>query len=616
MKFSLEEFERLAYTNQYEEAARQLLDLLFELDKNYGHIGENFFAKPLKAISLNELDEHIWTRIAAAITCLFSDPKFQFSSVGLIQLLQGHRWFSSIFAATPFRNADHIVRCINILGSNLDNVEVETKDLVKFCLLYTPESEIPLNLDQLWNSNQELAVSLCMALLSPRFLGSPIAHQKREQILPWLTKKLTEIKDINTLPFGILHDVYMHCSYADRSDKHDIKKSINLIISQWLVDAGINPIENLISQDIIFNGKPVMLVVLEWFNEGHSIFRTHSRSLESARELFHLIGMGLPGTVDEAGRNIFDEYIEISDRSLPGQLREIQSLAANRKPQVFYMPSVGMFQLTIYLSNLRLAPIQAMALGHPATSNSLSMDYVVVEEDYIGDPTCFSEKLLVLPKDGMPYRPSSSAMKLELQKKNRRNTDIVNIAVASSVMKLNPGFLSACAQIIEKADTTVHFHFLVAQAQGITYPHVRNVITQFLNGNVTVYPHQKYADYMQVLASTDMFINPFPFGNTNGIIDAVTAGLVGINKTGPEVHEHIDQGLFERLSFPDWLTTRSIDEYIAAAVRLVNNATERNSLSRKFSGEKKVQRLFKGRPEILGVMFADIYKLNSKKNIA
>ena len=605
MAFSLENFEYLAYTRQHELAAKELMSLLHELDKNYGFTGGDFTAKIVQTISSNELDTHVWTRMAAAISCLFADPGFQFTPEGFGQLFNWHRWFASIFSATPFRNADHIVRSMNSLGGDLTQVQLEPKNLLKFCLLYTPESEIPLSLDNLWESNKVLAVGLCMVLLSPRFLASPLAHQKREQILPWLTEKLPEISSINDLPSGILHDVYMHCSYADRPDKHDIKKSINVLIKRWLDQEGILALP---AKPFDKSSKPVMLVIMEWFTSGHSIYRTHSRTLESARELFHVIGMGYPTVVDEAGKAVFDEFIDITGANIAEQLRQIRGVAEQHNAQVLYMPSVGMFQLTMYLANLRLAPVQAMALGHPATSHSPEMDYVVVEEDYVGDPACFSEKLLVLPKDGMPYRPSSSALDLNLDITIRENPEVVNIAIASTTMKLNPQFLATCAEITKAAKTKVHFHFLIGQAQGLVYPHVKRVIQQVLGDYATIYPHQNYAEYMKVIASADMFINPFPFGNTNGIIDAVTAGIVGVNKTGREVHEHIDEGLFGRLKFPKWLTTKTNEEYIAAAVKLIDDPEERTKLRKKLTGVKKVQLIFKGRPEIMGQMFFDKVK--------
>ncbi len=106
-----------------------------------------------------------------------------------------------------------------------------------------PESRVPLDLDALWESNHALAVGLALVLLAPRFLGTPVAHEKRELLLPWLARKLPEIEDLDLLPTGILHDAYMHCSYADRADKHDIKRSINELIRRKLESKGIYPLK-------------------------------------------------------------------------------------------------------------------------------------------------------------------------------------------------------------------------------------------------------------------------------------------------------------------------------------------------------------------------------------
>ena len=269
------------------------------------------------------------------------------------------------------------------------------------------------------------------------------------------------------------------------------------------------------------------------------------------------------------------------------------------------MPSVGMFPLTMWLANLRVAPLQLMALGHPATTHSDAIDYVVVEEDYVGDEACFSEQLLKLPSDGMPYRPSALAAGLDLVRVPNASPEVVQIAMCATTMKLNPNFLHTCVRIAQECPVPVHFHFLIGQAQGLTYPNVQRVVQQFLGDRVTVYPHQNYADYMAVISGCDMFINPFPFGNTNGIIDTVSAGLVGVCKTGPEVQEHIDEGLFRRLGLPQWLIADSGDAYVAATVRLASNHEERVTLRHQHAGAGKVDTLFKGRPNIMGEMIME-----------
>ncbi len=65
-----------------------------------------------------------------------------------------------------------------------------------------------------------------------------------------------------------------------------------------------------------------------------------------------------------------------------------------------------------------------------------------------------------------------------------------------------------------------------------------------------MYGFHGYADYLARVNHADLFLCPFPFGNTNGIVDAFTLGLPGICKTGPEVFEHIDGALFERAGMP------------------------------------------------------------------
>ena len=203
MGFSLERFEHLAYSRQNELAARELVELLNALDANYGHL-RGFRALLLDSVMPDESDDHVWTRVAAAISCLFSDPHFQLSPEGRAGFLRTHRWLSAIFSASPFRNADHVVRSFNRVGlGDLNNVGVAMDDLLKFCLMYSPESEIPLDIENLWANDPNLALSLCVVLLSPRFVASPAAHMKRELILPWLTQKLLQLEEIEQLPLEI-----------------------------------------------------------------------------------------------------------------------------------------------------------------------------------------------------------------------------------------------------------------------------------------------------------------------------------------------------------------------------------------------------------------------------
>lgn len=126
--------------------------------------------------------------------------------------------------------------------------------------------------------------------------------------------------------------------------------------------------------------------------------------------------------------------------------------------------------------------------------------------------------------------------------------------------------------------------------------------------NACALKHQNYHSYMKVIADCDMFLNPFPFGNTNGIVDTVWAGLVGVCKTGREVHEHIDEGMFHRLGFPEWTIAKTKEAYVDAALRMIEDKEERDALTAQLAGPQAIEKLiFKGRPEILGERIEEIW---------
>lgn len=585
--FSLPYFEFLVCSRRYEEAGRLLVSMLEQLDCQYGR---------WDVFSLNkqsqQQQEHYCNRLAAAIGNLFSDPGFVVSETGFLQLINFHRWIALIFAASPFGHADHVITNLNQAGEGSSHpLRFERNNFLKFCLMYLPESGIPLQPDILWQFNPQAAAALFIALLSPRMLPNAAGHEKREVLLEWLPEKLLTLASLERLPERILHDVYMHCSYADMAKKHSIKRSINFHLRKAMLNNGLSDI----SEPPPPRSKPLMLVILEWFNSGHSIYRTHSSTLRAAREQFSTHGVAIIEATDDITRKVFDDFTEI-DRV--GAVETIAALAQQLRPDVVYFPSVGMFPLTLALTNLRQAPLQVMALGHPATTHSDYIDAVLVEEDYLGNAACFSEKVVSLPKDCLPYVPPANITQPEpIQQFDERAA--VHIAVCASAMKINPRFLAACAEISSRTSIPVVFHFLVGFCWGITHRVMEKAVKSIVT-SAKVYEHLNYQDYLQVINQCDLFINPFPFGNTNGIVDTVRQGLPGVCLSGDEVHEHIDEGLFRRLGLAEELITHNLADYIAVTIRLITDTDWRNNLRRQLLQIQPDNVLFRGKPEQFG----------------
>jgi HMW1 domain 2/HMW1C N-terminal len=610
--FSLEHFETLVRNRRYDEALSSLEQFRQALGRHpfpdLSILMERPFGQPW--LAADQLRERFLIRIAAALTSVLSDEQLVLTDERMQELLKMRSFIWSIFSAAPLRSADHVLRKFLHGPSDGTGSGALSSDVVRrLSILCTPESRLDLDYRALWEQDPLTAVSLCIAPAGAMLPGSIAAYEQRDRLLAWLSETLGQIDDMSKLNINELAGLYMHCSYAGTPDRHTVKRAINTLTRKTLARWGWTDLETSRSSERLTSGKrPVMMVLAERFTMGHSIMRTHSRTISAAREKFETVLLSFSDYVDEFGRSLCDRFVDIGDLADTfGSLRRIREVAQAESPEVLYMPSVGMSLLTVFLSNVRVAPLQIAAVGHPATTHSDKIDFISVEDSYVGDPACFSEKLMRLPMDGQPYRPSQRLEPIIPRIPKVRPQ--VDIAVAASLMKLNPRFLSACGTILERIGIAGRMHFLSSGGTIFDLMSLGNMVGRYLpRGRFQIHAVAPYPEYINKLNDMDMFLSPFPFGNTNGIVDAFTVGLPGVCKTGPEVFEHIDGAMYMRAGMPGWLVADTVEEYIEAAVRLATHHEERVSL-RKFMIESNiVDRFFQGRPEVFGEMVLDLLR--------
>ena len=117
---------------------------------------------------------------------------------------------------------------------------------------------------------------------------------------------------------------------------------------------------------------------------------------------------------------------------------------------------------------------------------------------------------------------------------------------------------------------------------------------------------------MQVINNCDLCLNPYPFGNCNGIVDVLLNGVVGVCMQGPHLFESIDQALYRSLGLPDWLIATDEASYIAAAVRLISDRDQREQISAAFGTLASVQALHQGQEAALSAKLLAQLRTQSK----
>jgi hypothetical protein len=566
-KPSLPELERLVAERRGAVALQVALAILQAIDGRYGSLNGVVFGPSHPGIGEERAAVNFATRFAAAFGRVMSDPALDFTAELFEKLIVYHRWIDLIFSLSGFHSSDNFLSLIATDAGD-GRQSFAGNNLLRFLAMFTMNSAVDVDFDQLWRANRAATAVACLNYVSSRYVFSRRAFDIRERLLEWLPDRLAGVK-LGTGMLRRLPEIYMHCSYAFTAKKHAIKRPLMEQMRRACLEAGVvqvaAPIPVRSSQRI------TVVVVGEQLVRGHAIYRVLSRPVQSLRERFHVVGVLYPNTTDKAIADYFDECIAVPAGDFFSCVRTVAAEISSRRPALIFYPSIGMVPEVIALAALRLAPIQCASYGHMASTMSPAMDYIIFPEDFIGAPHCFSEKILALPKRAMPFSPHST-----VSVRRPPSDGTIRVAICGAVMKLNPLLFDAIARIGSGAKSHCAFHFFPGGAAvGIAHYELSRIVRGEIS-QATVHPNLSYDRYMERLGRCDLFLNPFPYGNTNGIVDCFQLRLPGICLDGEEAHSHTDTALFVRIALPVELAAKSVDEYVAAAVRLIDDENWRH----------------------------------------
>jgi hypothetical protein len=575
--------ERQVAERQLGPAVQTSIGILHGLDARYGRLDQAVLGDITSDGTADDIALVFCTRFAAAFGRVMVDPEVPLSTGDFERLLTYHRWIDLVFSLSGYRTSDHVVPLL-AQPSQGGSLTFEGLNFLRFLILRSMNSRIQGNLEDYWKVS---SVGTALAFLhysGSRYVFWPRAFEFRERILEWLPGRLEKMK-LGDMTLARLPEIYMHCSYALTPRKHAIKADLMRQMRSACLDHGCREISEKTAP---LPERPTIVVVGENFNVGHAVYRTHSRAIVALRERFKLIGVIHP---DPAGTPIaasFDEVLPIKAGDFLPQVKQLADAILERRPAMMLYLGVGMVAQVIALASLRLAPVQCVSFGHTATTMSEVMDYFILPEDFAGAAETLSETVLKLPKKAMPFAPVPFT---RLEKPRPDGT--VRVAVPASTMKLNPVLFAALSRIAAQATAPLEFHFFPLAGTGLPYLELAHAVKAQVP-KATVFPELPHETYMEQLSKCDLFLNPFPYGNMNGIIDCFRFSLPGVCLDGAETHAHADAAIFGRIGLPSALAANTIDDYVAMAVKLIDDPAWRNSCAKTITAAVLDQAFFKG----------------------
>lgn len=401
------------------------------------------------------------------------------------------------------------------------------------------------------------------------FSSNPFTYtQSQEKWRLWLFDKLESLPDtIDIKPWApLIAPAAMSCSYASSFDKHGVRAKINKWLSHQLRNTQL-PISRASTL-----AKPRLLIVAEQMQPDHAMYRCYAPSIRSLKDKFNVTMMVSNGDDDGRLSSMAHAFKKVpADLKIDKYLEQIK----NHKADVIYYPSIGMSLNSLAAASIRLAPIQIMTNGHPATSMSPNIDYMILVDDVFGGTDLFSEKIILRAKGPHYVRHQMLSPPVT---EVRKQPETILVAVPAYLRKVNAHFIEACRQIASQAKKSVQFVFFPNRL-GAEHWAVKRTLEAILPARVL--PRTNYETYLQNLGKCDIHLSTFPFGSANGVVDSALLGLPIVNLLGREPHARIDANLVGRYNQPSWLTANTIDEYISASVRLINDDALRVKISQQ-----------------------------------
>lgn len=284
---------------------------------------------------------------------------------------------------------------------------------------------------------------------------------------------------------------------------------------------------------------------------------------------------------DELNREIREACHEYHE--LTGSLAACAGAINEARLDVLIYPELGMNKLVFALANMRLAPLQCCAWGHPVTSGHDNIDWFISPADMEPDgaEAHYGERLVTLPGIGTSYARPEVPDKVTRQSLGLPEEGILYL-FPQSLFKIHPDNDPVLAEILareprarlvlfESRHVTITRQFsrrlsATLEARGISTPE-----------RITFLPRASHDVYLQVNEACDVMLDSVRWSGGNTALDALACGLPVITLPGEFMRGRQTMVMLKALDLGE-LVASSREDYVTIALALGRDAQRRKQL--------------------------------------
>jgi len=332
----------------------------------------------------------------------------------------------------------------------------------------------------------------------------------------------------------------------------------------------------------------------------HTIGRLNlGRIQRLSRERFEVVVLSA-GTARDPMAVAFEEAADRFVR-LPREVAAARALVAQQQLDVLVFTDVGMDALTYTLAFSRMAPVQCAGWGHPVTTGSPHMDHFLSGEqlEIPGGEAHYTERLARLPGLGTyyrrPERPDTDGARARLGLDEREHV----YACPQTLFKFHPEFDAILADVLRGDPDGV-----LVLIEGRMPTWTRLLRDRFARTMPDVLGRVRWLralpnpEYLALLATADVLLDPISFGGGNTSYEALAMGTPVVTLPGDQLRNRITWALYAKTGYTE-PAVDSEEEYVEKAVLLGTDREYRRSVSERIL--ETCDALFEDDAEVAGL---------------
>ena len=487
--------------------------------------------------------------IVSAIFTVMSDRDFVIPGSQVPRLISHGHLMANLVAMSAYETTDEVIRHIVPHADNWG----------KLLFLYSVKNKLNLNTERFFDWNPRFASLWYLTYPLPT-IGCVLPHYQANMRRHFnsIDKRYAPSDHRASLP-------YFYCTYFAGETRKDseVKEQINAACQVKL--APVNKrIRNIPARDSI------AIVTSKWW-PNTAVYKSCFPFIDRFRGRYRmtLIHTG-QAPVSDMAKGYFDRVETVKFQLKEDKSYELTTSSIMENDfQLAYFTDIGMTDESVWLSNLRLAPIQVTGHGHPVSTFGSEIDYFVVgeETDKLDDlAKNYSETPVVLPGLGCaPVWPMYKRQNLV-----RKQAHVL----ANCVWGPDKYNYTAIRMLQEVTKKAPNLHLNIFASRGVhrynAFLPFKSEMQHLLPGCATVQSEKEYMAYMEESEYGDFAINSWPFGGYNTVVEALYLGKPVVTLEGDRFYNMAASALLRRVGLENLITT-SAPEFIDLCARMAND---------------------------------------------